>query len=61
MRISKGAHDLQHLLTKAAERLRRGDYYCRRWGAHIDRIKTRYGRGAIGFGLLPPTVREYAT
>ena len=136
LRTAKGAHDFaQHLLTKAAERLRRGDYYCRRLGAHlswtgdlggwwdetdfhetqdtgfllarldelwkrvprtkplsvgvvlldlvpadyhqpdlfeaadrrrqklsplIDRINTRYGRGAIGFGLLPPTVRAFS-
>jgi hypothetical protein len=26
----------QHLLTKAAERLRRGDYYCRRLGVHLS-------------------------
>ena len=33
LRTTKGAHDFaQHLLTKAAERLRRGDYYCRRLG-----------------------------
>jgi hypothetical protein len=33
LRTKKGAHDFaQHLLTKAAERLRRGDYYCRRLG-----------------------------
>jgi hypothetical protein len=25
-----------HLLTKAAERLRRGDYYCRRLGVHLS-------------------------
>jgi DNA polymerase IV len=136
LRTTKGAHDFaQHLLTKAAERLRRGDYYCRRLGVHlswigdlggfwdetdfhetrdtgfllarldelwrrvprtkplsvgvvlldlvpaaqhqpdlfaadnhrrqklsplIDRINTRYGRGAIGFGLLPPTVRAFS-
>jgi DNA polymerase-4 len=136
LRAARGAHDFaQHLLTKAAERLRRGDYYCRRLGAHlswtgdlggwwdetdfhetrdtgfllarldelwrrvprykplsvgvvlldlvpadyhqpdlfeaadrrrqklsplIDRINTRYGRGAIGFGLLPPTVRAFS-
>jgi hypothetical protein len=33
LRTNKGAHNFaQHLLTKAAERLRRGDYYCRRLG-----------------------------
>jgi hypothetical protein len=26
----------------------------------IDRINTRYGRGAVGFGLLPPTVRAFS-
>jgi DNA polymerase-4 len=26
----------RHLLAKAAERLRRGDYYCRRLGLHIS-------------------------
>ena len=37
LRTEKGAHDFaQHLLTKAAERLRRGDYYCRRLGAHLS-------------------------
>jgi hypothetical protein len=31
------AHDFaQQLLTKAAERLRRGDYYCRRLGVHLS-------------------------
>jgi DNA polymerase IV len=136
LRTRKGAHDFaRHLLTKAAERLRRGDYYCRRLGAHlswigdlggwweetdfhetqdtgfplarldelwrrvprtkplsvgvvlldlvpagqhqpdlfeaadrrrqklsplIDRINTRYGRSAIGFGLLPPTVHAFS-
>src|SRR6201987_2019985 len=39
LRTKKGAHDFaQHLLTKAAERLRRGDYYCRRLGAHVSWI-----------------------
>ena len=39
LRTNKGAHDFaQHLLTKAAERLRRGDYYCRRLGAHLSWI-----------------------
>ena len=33
LRTNNGAHDFaQHLLTKAAERLRRCDYYCRRLG-----------------------------
>jgi DNA polymerase IV len=37
LRSEKGAHDFaQHLLTKAAEQLRRGDYYCRRLGAHLS-------------------------
>jgi DNA polymerase-4 len=37
LRTIKGAHSVaQHLLTKAAERLRRGDYYCRRLGLHIS-------------------------
>jgi DNA polymerase-4 len=37
LRSKKGAHEFaQHLLTKAAERLRRGDYYCRRLGAHLS-------------------------
>jgi DNA polymerase-4 len=36
LRTKKGAHDFaQHLLTKAAERLRRGDYFCRRLGVHL--------------------------
>jgi len=36
-RTNKGAHDFaQHLLTKAAERLRRGDYYSRRLGVHLS-------------------------
>jgi DNA polymerase-4 len=39
LRTSRGAHDFaQHLLTKAAERLRRGDYYSRRLGVHLSRI-----------------------
>ncbi len=135
LRTNKGARSFaQHLLTKAAERLRRGDYYCRRLGLHvswvadlggwwdetdfhetrdtgfllarlddlwpraprykplsigvvlldlvpaimhqpdlfaadnhrrqklsplIDRINDRYGRCAIGFGLLPPEVRGF--
>jgi DNA polymerase-4 len=37
LRTNKGARTFaQHLLTKAAERLRRGDYYCRRLGLHIS-------------------------
>ena len=135
LRTRDGAADFaRHLLTKAAERLRRGDYYCRRLGLHlswvgdlggwwdevsfnetrdtgfllgcldqlwprvprtkplsvgvvlldlvpaaqhqpdlfeaasqrrqklspmIDRINDRYGRCAIGFGLLPPDVRGF--
>src|SRR5271155_5857084 len=39
LRTNKGAHDFaQHLLTKAGERLRRGDYYCRRLGVHLSWI-----------------------
>jgi DNA polymerase-4 len=39
LRTKKGAHDFaQHLLTKVAERLRRGDYYCRRLGVHLPWI-----------------------
>jgi DNA polymerase IV len=135
LRTNKGAANFaRHLLTKAAERLRRGDYYCRRLGLHlswagdlggwwdevsfnetrdtgfllgcldrlwprvprtkplsvgvvlldlvpasahqpdlfdtasqrrqklspiVDRINDRYGRCAIGFGLLPPEVRAF--
>ena len=135
LRTAEGAANFaRHLLTKAAERLRRGDYYCRRLGLHlswvgdlggwwdeisfnetrdtgfllacldqlwprvprykplsvgvvlldlvpagrhqpdlfaadtqrrqklsplIDRINDRYGRCAIGFGLLPPSVRDF--
>jgi DNA polymerase IV len=133
LRTREGAANFaRHLLTKAAERLRRGDYYCRRLGLHlswtgdlggwwdevsfnetrdtgfllgcldqlwprvprykplsvgvvlldlvpagahqpdlfdaarrqklsplIDRINDRYGRCAIGFGLLPPDVRAF--
>jgi hypothetical protein len=45
LRTTDGAESFsQHLLTKAAERLRRGNYY---------------GRGAIGFGLLPSDVRGF--
>src|SRR5215472_263185 len=37
LRTKKVAHDFaQHLLTKAGERLRRGDYYCRRLGVHLS-------------------------
>jgi DNA polymerase-4 len=37
LRTKKGAHDFsQHLLTKAAERLGCGDYYCRRLGVHLS-------------------------
>ena len=135
LRTSEGAADFaRHLLTKAAERLRHSDYYCRRLGLHlswvgdlggwwdemsfnenrdtgfllgcvdrlwpwvphykplsvgvvlldlvpaaahqpdlfeasnqrrqklspmIDRINDRYGRCAIGFGLLSPDVRAF--
>jgi DNA polymerase-4 len=133
LRTRDGARNFsRHLLSKAAERPRRGDYYCRRLGLHlswvgdlggwwneldfhetrdtgfllaglerlwtgvppyiplsvgvvlldlvptashqldlfehhrrqklspvIDRINDRYGRGAIGFGLVPPDVRAF--
>ncbi len=133
LRTRNGAKSFSHhLLTKAAERLRRGDYYCRRLGLHlswvgdlggfwdetsfnetrdtglllaglerlwtgvprykplsvgvvlldlvpaashqldlfehqkrqrlspvVDRINDRYGRGAIGFGLVPADVRAF--
>jgi DNA polymerase-4 len=135
LRSRDGARNFaQHLLTKAAERLRRGDYYCSRLGLHlswvgdvggwwdeisfqetretgfllgrldqlwlrvpsykplsvgivlldlvpagqhqpdlftadnrrrqklsplVDRINERYDRCTIGFGLLPPEVREF--
>jgi hypothetical protein len=37
LRMSKDAHDFaQHLLTKAAERLRRGHYYPSRLGVHLS-------------------------
>ena len=37
MRTTEGAQDFaRHLLTKAAERLRRGDYFCRRLGLHLS-------------------------
>jgi DNA polymerase IV len=37
LRTKEGAHNFaQHLLMKAAERLRRGDYYCRRLGLHLS-------------------------
>jgi impB/mucB/samB family C-terminal domain len=37
LRTTDGAKTFsRHLLTKAAERLRRGDYYCRRLGLHIS-------------------------
>jgi DNA polymerase IV len=37
LRTEEGAHDFaRHLLAKAAERLRRGDYYCRRLGVHLS-------------------------
>jgi hypothetical protein len=37
LRNTEGAHNFaQHLLTKAAERLRRADYYCRRLGLHLS-------------------------
>jgi DNA polymerase IV len=37
LRTKQVGHDFaQHLLTKTAERLRRGDYYCRRLGLHLS-------------------------
>jgi hypothetical protein len=37
LRTNDGAANFaRHLLTKAAERLRRGDYYCRRLGLHLS-------------------------
>jgi DNA polymerase-4 len=37
LRTTDGAKNFaQHLLTKAAERLRRGDYYCSRLGVHLS-------------------------
>ncbi len=37
LRTKDGAANFaRHLLTKAAERLRRGDYYCRRLGLHLS-------------------------
>jgi nucleotidyltransferase/DNA polymerase involved in DNA repair len=52
LRTKRGAHDFaQHLLTKAAERLRRGDYYCRRLGAHLSWV------GAIGSQIYCRTFR----
>jgi DNA polymerase-4 len=37
LRTTDGARNFaQHLLTKAAERLRRGDYYCARLGVHLS-------------------------
>jgi DNA polymerase-4 len=37
LRTTDGAANFaRHLLTKAAERLRRGDYYCRRLGLHLS-------------------------
>jgi DNA polymerase-4 len=39
LRTNEGAGNFaRHLLTKAAERLRRGDYYCRRLGLHLSAI-----------------------
>ncbi len=134
LRTNEGARNFaHHLLTKAAERLRHNDYYCRRLGLNlswlgdlgswwdeidfhetcdtdfllarleqlwrrvpplkplvvsvvllglvpadqhqpdlfavsprhqklsplIDQINSRYGRHTIGFGLIPPRVREF--
>lgn len=37
LRTREGAGEFaRHLLTKAAERLRRGDYFCRRLGLHLS-------------------------
>jgi DNA polymerase IV len=37
LRTNEGAANFaRHLLTKAAERLRHGDYYCRRLGLHLS-------------------------
>jgi DNA polymerase-4 len=37
LRTNDGAANFaRHLLTKAAERLRRGDYYCQRLGLHLS-------------------------
>src|SRR3984893_13123935 len=37
LRTTDGAQDFaRHLLIKAAERLRRGDYFCRRLGLHLS-------------------------
>lgn len=37
LRTKKGAHEfVQHLLTKAAQRLPRGNYYCRRLGLYLS-------------------------
>jgi DNA polymerase-4 len=39
LRTNEGAREFaRHLLTKAGERLRRGDYYCRRLGLHLSWI-----------------------
>jgi nucleotidyltransferase/DNA polymerase involved in DNA repair len=68
LRTRDGAHDFaQHLLTKAAERLRRGDYYCRRFGletqdsrfllARLDKLWQQvpaYKPLSIGVVLLDP-------
>src|ERR1700726_4517942 len=39
LRTTDGARNFaQHLLTKGAERLRRGDYYCSRLGVHLSSV-----------------------
>jgi hypothetical protein len=39
LRTKKGArHFAEYLLTAATDRLRRGDYYCQRLGAHLSWI-----------------------
>jgi len=57
LRTKKGAHDFaQPLLTKAAERLRRGDYYCLRLGAHLSWVGDL--GGLVGRNRLPRNARH---
>jgi len=66
LRTKKGAHDFaQHLMTKAAERLRRGDYYCRRLGVHLSWVGDLGGwwdetdfHEARDVGSLPRSVKS---